>query len=94
MSESFLAEIHLLDTSAGGRSGPLLSGEWRTVLGINDEHWSARMLFQGAPGPGDMFRAKVELLVPEAKQYFPTGVEFTVWDGGTKGLGRVLPSAT
>lgn len=91
MPESFIAEIRLLDTNAGGRNGSLLSGEWRTVLGIGHEYWSARLMFQGAPGPGDLFRAQVELLVPEATPHFLAGVEFTVWESGTKGLGRVLP---
>ncbi len=93
MSKSFVAEIHLLSTDAGGRVGPLLSGEWRTVLGINNGHWSARMLFQGVPRPAQSFHAEVELLVPDAKQYFPVGAEFTVWEGCIKGVGRVL-SAT
>lgn len=93
MRESFVAEIHLLATDAGGRVGPLLSGEWRTVLGINDEHWSARLQFPGNPAPGDVFQAQVQLLVPEARPHFPAGAEFTVWEGGAKGLGRVLAAA-
>jgi hypothetical protein len=93
MPESFVAEIRLLGTDSGGRVGPLLSGEWRTVLGINNEHWSARMLFQGTPAPGDVFQAEVQLLMPEAQQYFPAGVEFSVWESGTKGVGRVLSAA-
>ncbi len=93
MPESFVAEIHLLPVERGGRVGPLVSGEWRTVLGINNEHWSARLLFDSVPAPGDTFRATVQLLVPEAKQHFPLGAEFTVWEGGTKGVGHVLPSA-
>ncbi|MCU7370792.1 hypothetical protein PEC18_07850 [Paucibacter sp. O1-1] len=93
MSESFAAEIHLLNAEAGGRVGPLPSGEWRTVLGINNEQWSARLLFDGSPKPGESFLATVQLLVPEAKQYFPAGAEFTVWERGTKGEGHVLPAA-
>ena len=93
MSAHFAAEIHLLTTQAGGRSGPLLSGEWRTVLGINNEHWSARLVFSGAPAPGDTFLASVQLLMPEASQYFPVGAEFTGWEGGTRGTGRVVSAA-
>ena len=84
MFETFVAEIHLLPTESGGRGGPLMSDEWRTVLVINDEHWSARLIFYTAPAPSDSFRTTVQLLVPEAKQQFPVGAEFTVWDGGTK----------
>ena len=93
MRESFVAEIHLVNTDAGGRSGRLLSGEWRTVFGIDNEHWSVRMLFTGAPAPEDVFQTDVELLVPPARQYFSSGVEFTVWEGGTKGVALVLSVA-
>jgi hypothetical protein len=47
MPPEFFADIYLLPAEAGGRRGPLVSGEWRTVLGINDEHWSARLTFVG-----------------------------------------------
>ncbi len=90
MQATFSAEIRLLAAEGGGREGPLLSGEWRTVLGVGQENWSARLRFSGAPAPGQTFHASVQLLVPEALQYFPVGTEFTVWEGGTKGVGRVL----
>jgi len=93
MPASFVAEIELLATDAGGRAGPLLSGEWRTVLGIGNEHWSARLAFSGVPSPGGVFEASVQLLMPEAMQYFPVGAEFTLWEGGTKGVGHVLSIA-
>jgi hypothetical protein len=95
MSSEFFADIYLLPTEAGGRHGPLVSGEWRTVLGINNEHWSARLTFTGRPLPGDTFHAGVQLLVPEAAlPYFTVGAEFTVWEAGTKGTGRVVSVAT
>lgn len=90
MPQTFSVEIHLLPMEAGGRHSPLSHDEWRTVLGINDEHWSARLRFSGNPLPGETFIAIMQLLVPEASQYFPVGAEFTVWEGGTKGTGRVL----
>lgn len=93
MPETFAAEIHLLPAERGGRVGPLVHGEWRTVLGINNEHLSARLLFDEAPAPGDSFRATVQLLVPEAIHHFPVGAEFTVWESGAKGAVHVLPSA-
>lgn len=93
MSASFFAQIDLLATEAGGRAGRLPSGEWRTVLGINNEHWSARLVFTGEPSPGEAFHATVQLLVPQAEQYFPVGAEFTVWEGGTKAVGRVLSTS-
>lgn len=94
MPLSFVAEIRLLATEAGGRNGPLLSGEWRTVLGVDNEHWSARLVFLATPSPGEVFQASVQLLVPEALGHFPVGAEFTVWEGGTKGVGRVLSIAS
>jgi hypothetical protein len=93
MAEHFVAEIQLLDTAAGGRIRPLVSGEWRTVLGISGEHWSARLTFKDNPGPGDAFEARVQLLIPEASENFPVGAAFTVWENGTKGTGRVLSRA-
>jgi hypothetical protein len=93
MADQFMAEIRLLPSEAGGRSGPLVSGEWRTVLGINEEHWSALLTFLGDPLPGETFQATVRLLMPEAHQYFPVGAKFIVWEGGTRGFGRVLAVA-
>ena len=93
MAQHFAVEIQLLPAEQGGRVGPLASGEWRTVLSINNEHWSARLMFDGAPTPGESFRATVQLLLPEAQQHFPEGVEFKVWEGGTKGVGHVLSAA-
>ena len=91
MSLEFFADIHLVPTEARGRKHPLVGSEWRTVLGINKEHWSARLTFSGQPAPGETFRAGVQLLYPEkALQYFTIGAEFTVWEGGTKGIGRVV----
>ena len=91
----FLADIQLLPTEAGGRQGPLFSGEWRTVLGINNEHWSARLAFSGQPAPGQSFTAQVHLLRPDlALSFFQVGAEFTIWEGGTKGAGQVVALAT
>jgi hypothetical protein len=91
MTYQFTAEIHLPATETGGRKGPLLSGEWRTVLGVNNGHWSARITFAGQPSPGQSFTAGVELLRPDvALEFFTLGAEFTVWEGGTKGTGRVV----
>ena len=93
MSEHFIADIHLSQTDAGGRAGPLVSGEWRTVLGINGDHWSARLVFSDNPSPGQTFRAAVQLLVPDALRHFQVGAEFTVWECGTKAMGRVVSRA-
>ena len=94
MHPHFIAEIHLLPSESGGRAGPLTTDEWRTVLGINNESWSARLTFSGRPAPGETFTASVQLLMSEiALPFFPVGAEFTVWEGGTKGVGRVVSVA-
>jgi hypothetical protein len=90
MAPRFLAEIHLFATQDDGRVGGLVSGEWRTIFGVGAENWSARLMFEGNPLPGDTFQAWVQMLVPEAYQVLPVGTEFTVWENGTKGKGRVL----
>jgi hypothetical protein len=90
MAPKLQADIILHATEAGGRKSPLSGGEWRTVLGVNGEHWSARLLFSGSPLPGEKFGASVQLLVPEAYAHFPVGTEFSVWEGRELGVGRVL----
>lgn len=90
MKVQLVAEIHLFPIEFGGRFTPLVSGEWRTVLGIGEQHWSARLYFSGAPAPGESFEANVQFLVDEAAQHFPVGAQFTVWENGNKGEGRVL----
>ena len=78
MAATFDAEISLEDQEAGGRAGPLFSGEWSTVLGFGQEHWSARLRCSGSPSRGEVSHASVQLLVPEALAPFPVGAEFTV----------------
>lgn len=86
----FVADIELLPTEAGGRQTALVGGEWRTVLGVNGERWSARLRFDGEPIPGATFEAAVWLLMPDmALPMFEVGKVFEVWEGGTKGWGRV-----
>lgn|GEM_PF-2331955 len=86
----FAAEIELLPTVAGGRKSALLGGAWRTVLGLNGEHWSALLRFGGEPAPGAAFDANVWLLRADlALPLFEVGETFEVWEGGTKAWGRV-----
>ncbi|WP_255548407.1 hypothetical protein [Luteibacter sp. dw_328] len=89
-SPDFIAEIKLLPTEAGGRKIALPRGEWRTVLGIDGEHWSAILRFEEAPAPGATFEANVWLLMGDiALPMFEAGKMFEVWEGGTKAWGRV-----
>ena len=94
-AHDFVANIRLLPTEAGGREGPLLSGEWRTILRVHDEGWSARLIFSGQPAPGQSFLSEVQLLAPElALPFFSVGAEFAVWEGSPKGVGQVVALAT
>ncbi|MDR1646534.1 MAG: hypothetical protein LBR88_00620 [Zoogloeaceae bacterium] len=86
----FTATIYLLPPKTGEHFKPLPRSEWHTVLTINNENWSARLLFSGKPLPGDTFQATVQLLVPEAIHYFPVDAKFTVGERETKAIGRVL----
>lgn len=89
-SPDFIAEIELLPTEAGGRKMALYGGEWRTVLGVDGERWSAMLRFEGAPAPGAIFEANVWLLMVDiALPMFEAGKTFEVWEGGTKAWGRV-----
>ena len=94
MAPCIFAEIQLFATQDGGRVGGLVSGEWRTILVVGEENWSARLTFEGAPLPGDTFQAWVQMLFPEAYPLLPVGTDFTVWENGTQGRGRVLTVAT
>lgn len=86
----FVADIELLSTEAGGRNIPLMGGEWRTVLGVNGEYWSALLTFDGEPGPGAIFEADVWLLMSDvALPMFEEGKVFEVWEGGTRAWGCV-----
>lgn len=89
-SPDFIAEIELLPIEAGGRKIALMGGEWRTVLGVNGEHWSAMLRFEGEHLPGATFEASVWLLMVDlALSMFEAGKTFEVWEGGTRAWGRV-----
>jgi hypothetical protein len=93
VSPEIIAEMWLLPTAKGGRSGPILQGEYRGVLGVSGEHFSVRFLvpLQGDIAPGQSSTFGIQFLVPEAAlPFFPVGAEFTVWEGGIIGNGKVL----
>lgn len=92
LADQFVAEIHLFPDQIQNRSDGL-DGEWRTILGIDGEQWLARLSFTGNPMPGDTFPASVQLLISSAAQHFSIGVEFSVWEAGMKGAGRVVSFA-
>lgn len=90
----FVAEIVLLPTESGGDQALLSKGEWRIVLGVKDEYWSATLDFEGEHLPGAMFEANVWLLLPDVLPdaglpMFEEGMAFSVWDGETRAHGSV-----
>jgi len=89
-SPDFVADVKLLSSEANGRKTPLREGEWRTVLGVNGEYWSAMLKFEGEQAPGATFEVNVGLLVRDlALPMFEVGKIFEVWEGGTKAWGCV-----
>jgi hypothetical protein len=86
----FVAEIAMLPAGAGSHQASLRKGEWRIVLGVGDEYWSAMLDFDGEPAPGTIFEANVWLLLFDvALSMFEVGVTFTVWEGEAKACGTV-----
>lgn len=87
------AEISLLEAEDGGRLGAILRGEYRGVIGVNAEHFSVRFAVEGDVdfGLGSSKFVGIQFLFPDAAlPHFSTGTRFTVWEGGTVGLGRVI----
>ena len=89
-----VAELRLFPTEANGRLSSICSGEFRGVLGIGSEHFSARWIVpvgeELVPG-GRAGTFGIQFLVPEAAlPHFRVGAAFTVWEGKEIGSGRVL----
>ena len=60
------------------------------MLGVNGEHWSAMLKFEGEQAPGATFEVNVWLPVRDlALPIFEVGKTFEVWEGGTKAWGCV-----
>jgi hypothetical protein len=92
-----VAEIRLHPTEVNGRLSSICSGEYRCVLGIDSQHFSARWIVpvgeELAPG-GRPSTFGIQFLVPEAAlPHFKVGAAFTVWEGKEIGSGRVLSVA-
>ncbi|WAC74384.1 hypothetical protein OU995_06605 [Roseateles sp. SL47] len=83
--------IDLLAASKGGRSTPLRGGEFRTVFGIEGAHWSCRLALPDAGLDATMSQViEVQFLAEDARQHFPLGASFSVWEGRDIGSGLVL----
>jgi len=97
MSEAvpdIVAELRLHPSEANGRLLSICAGEYRGVLGIDSEHFSARWVVpvgeELSPG-GRAGTFGIQFLFPEvALPHFKVGAAFTVWEGREIGSGRVL----
>lgn len=86
----FHADISLVSTAQGGREMALPSDQWKTILSIDGELWSAVLWYEGNPLPGSAFQAGVSLIYPsESLALFKVGTCFTVWEGRIKAEGCV-----
>jgi hypothetical protein len=86
------AAITLVPTELGGRHSTIFSGEYRGVLVIGDEHFSARFKIPEGTSlePGRTMDVEIQFLFPEtALPRFPIGEAFTIWEGRDIGFGRV-----
>lgn len=85
-------QLTLLATAAGGRKGPIIPGEFRTVLSASGRNFSASLFLEALAVPGgNAVNCDVTLLDPtRALSYFPAGAQFELWEGGRKGYGFVL----
>jgi len=91
MTPEIFATITLFASGRGGRQSAL-SSEYRGVLGIGGEHFSAR--FEIPAGltlsPGESLEAGIQFLFPEmALPMFSVGATFTIWEGRDIGTGTV-----
>ena len=93
VTPEIIVEITLLPSAAGGRTGTILQGEYRGVLGVGSENFSVRFFvpLENGFSPSQTQQFGVQFLAPEAAlPHFPVGSAFSVWEGRAIGNGRVL----
>jgi hypothetical protein len=92
-----VAELRLHPGEANGRLSSICAGEYRGVLGIDSEHFSARWVVpvgEGLVPGGRTGTFGIQFLVPEAAlPHFKVGAAFTIWEGREIGCGRVVSVA-
>lgn len=86
----FVAEIHLLPVGASGSHSHLSGKEWRTVVEINNEFWSATLHFDCEHLPGEHFEVEIWLLLADvALPMIEQGMSFTVWEDESQAQGVI-----
>jgi hypothetical protein len=93
VAPEIIARVSLLPAEAGGIGLPIRSGDFKTILTIGSESFSARVAEpEGRPlSPGASADVSVQFLVPDAAlPRFQPGVQFKIWEGTDIGTGEVL----
>ena len=88
-----IARLSLFSAEVGGRGLPPRPGDWRTILTVGSESFSARVAASTAQAlePGVTAEAAVQFLVPDAAlPKFKPGVQFRIWEGKDVGTGEVI----
>jgi hypothetical protein len=88
-----VVDIDLLSSAEGGRKGPIPSGIFRGIFGVDGQHFSAAFFVCNPSGfaPGESGQFVVQFLFPDAAvPFFPVGTSFSVWEGRTIGNGCVM----
>jgi hypothetical protein len=93
VAPEIIARVSLLPAEAGGIGLPVRSGDFKTILTIGSESFSARVAEPvGRPlSPGASADVSVQFLVPDAAlPRFQPGIQFTIWEGTDIGTGEVI----
>jgi hypothetical protein len=93
VAPEIIARLSLFPTEAGGRGLPPRQGDWRTILTVGSESFSARVAARVGHllEPGATSEAEVQFLFPDAAlPRFKPGIQFKIWEGTDVGTGEVL----
>ena len=88
-----IARLSLFSAEVGGKGLAPRPGDWRTVLTVGAESFSARVAAADdqALQPGEIADAAIQFLMPDvALAMFKPGVKFKIWEGRDIGSGEVL----
>lgn len=88
-----LAAIRLLPTNEGGREQPFLPPHFTCPLQFGSEMFTVRLYYSKPVAPGESFVAHLKFLAPElVKPWLRPAVDFTLWEGRTIAMGKVMES--
>src|SRR4051812_40002866 len=93
VAPEIIARVSLLPADVGGTGLAVGAGDFKTILTIGSESFSARVAEPvGRPlSPGASAEVAVQFLVPDAAlPKFQPGAQFKIWEGTDIGIGEVL----